>query len=276
MTLNELCKKLELPVLVKEQVLKYETIIEQLGLEPYAKQLFSVDTRKTGLAEIQKRLGEDTQGFKILSCFLSCALKTWEFYEKKGIGEDIFIATMKCFPRFIQEHLISYGSYGFDREWWVARQISMQLLRIGELEYEMKKIDGKPIISLHIPSDALLTSDCMRQSYQSARNLFASHFPEYSSAEMICDSWLLSPALRDLLPESSHIMQFQRAFTIIETNFADMEFMQWVFKNPKLPMEKLPENTSLQKNMKKYLMEGGKVGSALGILREPGFEHGKE
>lgn len=76
---------------------------------------------------------------KAISDYMNYA-KSWKLYEKEGIGEDVFLATMKCFPRFIKEHLVSYGSYVFDREWWVARQISMQLLRIGELEYERKRV----------------------------------------------------------------------------------------------------------------------------------------
>ena len=32
-----------------------------------------------------------------------------------------------------------------------------------------------------------------------------------------------------------------------------------------LPREQLPENTTLQRNMKKYLIEGGKLGSAYGV-----------
>lgn len=267
MNLYELCRKLELPELVMDQVLEYEPVVDSLELEPFTEQLFSRDTWKNGLDEIQKRLGKDEYGFKILTFFLHCAaLKTWKLYEKEGIDENIFLATMKCFPRFIREHLVSYGIYGFDREWWVARQISMQLLRIGELEYERKTVNGEPIISLHIPSDALLTREYLKESYDHARNLIGLHFPEYASAEMVCNSWLLSPALKKLLPESSHILQFQRAFIITEIDYEDTEFMEWVFKNPKLSIDKLPETTSLQRNMKKYLMDGGKVGSAFGKL----------
>ena len=45
------------------------------------------------------------------------------------------------------------------------------------------------------------------------------------------------------------------------------EFMEWVFKRKDLPLEELPEETSLQKNMKAHLLSGGWVGEGMGCLK---------
>ena len=42
--------------------------------------------------------------------------------------------------------------------------------------------------------------------------------------------------------------------------------MQWVYRKTDIKYEELPEETSLQRNMKLYLLEGGKVGGAKGKL----------
>ena len=125
------------------------------------------------------------------------------------------------------------------------------------------------VVSIHIPSDAVLTKKNFRISYEKAKEILKQFFPAYSSADMTCCSWLLSPALQKLLPEHSHILEFQKAFVIEQVDYEDKEFLQWVYKNPNLSLEELPEETSLQRNMKQYLLQGGKVGEALGRLTGP-------
>ena len=73
------------------------------------------------------------------------------------ISEEIYIETMKCFSRFVREHKVSYGVYGFDRGFWTPHQIEGKLFRIGELEYQID--DEEKVISIHIPSDADLSDD---------------------------------------------------------------------------------------------------------------------
>ena len=90
----------------------------------------------------------------ILACSLLCACRAYEEYQKKGISDTVYFETMKCFTRFIDETQKRTGRLAFDRGWWTYRQISMQLFRIGELEYEFVEYEGRPALSIHIPSDA--------------------------------------------------------------------------------------------------------------------------
>lgn len=71
---------------------------------------------------------------------------------------------MKCFSRFVLENYKWTGKWSFDRDFWVLRQLSLSLFRIGELEFETcsiddniaKKINGnknEKVIYVHIPSD---------------------------------------------------------------------------------------------------------------------------
>lgn len=44
--------------------------------------------------------------------------------------------------------------------------------------------------------------------------------------------------------------------------------MEWLFQVPgDIDPKDLPAGTSLQKNAKKYILEGGNIGSAFGILK---------
>ena len=161
---------------------------------------------------------------------------------------------MKCFTRFVTEHLESYGRYGFDRGFWTVRQLSGVLFRIGELEYETRD-DG---IHLHIPSDAVLEKPRLRSSWEAARAMLG-------EADMVCHSWLLSPDLPGLLDEDSRILDFQRNFAIHSPE-PDDSFRQWVFKDPGCPDAQLPEDTRLQRRLKAFLLAGNTFHAARGTL----------
>ena len=74
-------------------------------------------------------------------------------------------------------------------------------------------------------------------------------------------------ALEKLLPANSKILAFYRRFEIRKWDEDTDGYKQWVFKDKTLAPECFPENTTLQRNMKKYVLSGGKVGEAWGILK---------
>lgn len=270
-SIRELCEKLDMPQEITEQVLEFDSQFDYGAINHLMKKLFAEEDWEEGRTEIKRALGEDAKGIRILACMLKCALQTYDNYGKLGISEQIYIDTMKCFTRFVEEHKVSYGSYGFDRDFWTVRQIAGKLFRVGELEYELRNVNGQRFISVHIPSDARVKKQLLAKSYDDARQLLERVFPEYRKAEMKCESWLLAPALQKLLPEHSNILEFQRAFEIEKVDEEAKDVLEWVFKNPNLALAELPEDTSLQRKMKQYLLQGGKVGVAFGRLIEPGF-----
>lgn len=270
--ITDLCKLIGLQKEMTEKVLEFEAGCDFALLEKPMAKLFSESTWNEGRAELKARLGDDPEGVKILTCMLRCGIKTFAMYQEKGISEDIFADTFKCFTRFISEHKVSYGKYGFDRDFWTVRQIAGDIFRIGELEYELFCHDGKRGIGLHIPSDAKLDREKLRASYEDAKKFLKEYFPEYSDVEIICKSWLLSPELSKVLPAGSKILEFQKAFIIEETDYENDSFLEWVYKRRDLEIEELPEDTTLQKNLKKYLLAGGKPGEGVGRLKKTAFE----
>ena len=188
--------------------------------------------------------------------------------------EEIWIETMKCFGRFIREYRECYGHDGFDRGFWTTRQINARLFRIGTLEYEMTKEEDGKVIRLHIPSDADLSAAALNQSVEAAKTFFKTYMPDYADAPMRCESWLLSPAVREMLPDTARIVRFQNAFEIESADPSSREAIQWVFhltkeQQKKMDVSSLPEETQLQKQMKAVLLEGRAPGTADGKLVRP-------
>lgn len=228
--------------------------------------------------------GGDPDGTLMLTVSVEAVVLAHAEYRRHGIPDEVFVATMGCFPRFVAEHEASYGHYGFDREWWTWRQLSLRLFRLGELEFEyadrpedlfLAKYAGiengssvSRQINIHIPSDAKLTPEACAESLRQARAFTERYFPDWSDAPMTCESWLLSPALPRLLPADSNIVRFQRMFDIIGVEPESEAWREWVFRRNPAPIAELPEDTSLRRAVKSHLLNGGAIGSGVGVLRE--------
>ena len=264
--MEQLCRNINMPEEVTAQLL---AIHRTLPVFPCLDLLMEEATWEEGLKQLKAALGEDPDGLKQLCCMLRCALRTWERYEKLGISEEIYIASMAAFSRFVREHMESYGRYGFDRGFWTTRQVSAKLFRIGQLEYELTAVKGQPMVSLHIPTDVDLRPEILRPSVKEGLEEFFRIFPDYAKTTVFCHSWLMSPMLKDFLPEGSNILRFQELFDIDPEGTPDDGVVQWVFRNPKLAPRDFPENTSLQRKLKQFFLAGGRFLEGKAILRRP-------
>lgn len=268
MGMEQLCKQIGMPPEATGQIL---AIHGDPAFSPPLHKLTRQAFWQEGLAELKAYVGEDPGGWKQLCSMLRCALAAKEEYRKAGLSETVYYHTMGCFSRFVREHRESYGHDGFDRGWWTVRQVSCRLLRIGELEYELLSPEEGGTVALHIPTDASLEETGLRTSWEEAKRIISRHFPAYGEAPMTCHSWLLSPVLGELLPPHSNILRFQSSFDIRTLSTPNQGVILWVFKNPKLPPEQYPEDTSLQRALKAFLLGGGTFWDARGVLHTDPF-----
>lgn len=264
--MEQLCRNIHMPEEVTRQLISLHSTLEVYPCLPL---LMEEPSWEEGLRQLKDALGEDPGGMKRLCCMLRCAMKAKETYNRLGISEAIYTATMGAFSRFVREHKESYGCYGFDRGRWTPRQVSAKLFRIGQLEYELTTLDGEKAVSLHIPTDVDLRPEVLRPSVREGLAELYRLFPEYEGKHVFCHSWLLSPLLKDFLPAGSNILQFQKLFVITADELPGNDILLWVFKNPKLPKEDLPENTGLQRKLKAFFRSGGQFTEGHGILRLP-------
>ncbi len=252
-----------------EMVMILERTGSELDVGPISvllERLTDRDTAQEAYEELCSCLSEDENHIKMLYCQLECARRTAAKYREKQIPMEIFTDTMKCFSRFLEECRVKNGRMFFDRGWWTWRQISMRIFRIGELEYELLE-GSEPSVGIHIPSDADLSRAAVDESLRQAGTFLERHYPQYSGGSFACESWLLSPALRPLLPENSNIRAFQDRFRIIQEHREDTGYMEWLFRVPSnTKAQDLPEQTGLQKRAKQVILDGGLIGAAEGIL----------
>ncbi|MCI9432674.1 MAG: DUF5596 domain-containing protein [Oscillospiraceae bacterium] len=208
-------------------------------------------------------------GMAHLAAALGGACHTREAYRKNGVPEDVYLATMGCFSRFLRESRQLFGEWVFDRGFWTWRQTGCLLFRLGTLEFEY--LPEGPALGVHIPSDAVLSRTELDRSYDWAERFFAGEGRAFcrrgQPVETRCCSWLLAPALAELLPEDSGIRRFAGDYRLCGVMENDQEFYRWLFQcETPLPPEDLPERTSLQRAAKAHLAAGGKIGAASGVL----------
>ena len=236
-------------------------------VEPWLEGMLEGERAARCYEALKNLLGEDGDQVKMLYCQLECAGRAYERYRDKQIPESIYRDTMKCFSRFLGECEKKNGRMFFDRGWWTYRQISMRLFRIGTMEYEFAEHEREKAVGIHIPSDADLSWRAVEDSLEQAEHFFREHYPDYAYSRYICHSWLLAPALRPFLSPQSNILAFQNRFTILREDKGGRDCMEWLFHVPEdTEYEKLPEETSLQRQVKELLRNGGAVGAAYGVM----------
>lgn len=234
----------------------------------YLEQMMDMKTAALAYKDLKALLKEDKDNIKMLYCQLECARRVYDRYEEKHIAKTIYIDTMKCFTRFIEECKKKNGRMLFDRGWWTYRQVSMNIFRIGQLEYQFNEYNGENTIDIHIPSNADISKEAVDYSLKQAEIFFQTYYGDYKYKNYTCDSWLMSPKIRQLLSEKSNILSFQNRFDIISENKESKEYIEWLFQVPiNTDYINLPEETDLQRKVKELLLNGGTVGSAYGIMK---------
>lgn len=166
---------------------------------------------------------------------------------------------------------------------WGSHFVLCSLVRLERLMYEYRP-DKHPEyqalfadricpIELHIPSaDNGLQDAEVEASIVLAQEKLNMYFPEAAGKpKAYCVStWLLSPQLKQLLKPDSNILKFQNRFTVTKVFDGTASFLYNVFQIS-LPLEKvdiatLPEDTHLQREVKKLLLAGLPLQNAKGYF----------
>lgn len=266
MDISTLCNEISLQDEIKDRVLAFADNFDFERVDKYLKDFLIYEKMNEARIKLRDLLGEDDDSIKILACMLKASSDVYEIYKSKGIEDKIYFDTMKCYTRFIDETYKMTGKLYFDRYWWTTRQSGCHLFRIGELEYELKHIDDEIVIGIHIPSDVDFSPSSVDTSIKNAKRFIEKFYPELVNVEYRCHSWILDNQLKKMLNENSNILSFQNRFEIFDDGEIGTEFIEWIYNTKLNDIVNLPETTSLQKNMKKHLLNGGVIRNSYGRL----------
>jgi len=204
-------------------------------------------------------------------------------YREAGIPEQYYLDLVDNFKIYAEKCRRVHGVWGTFIGWWLIVFFKMKGFSIGRLQYKLKTFaepvsigafhfeKGERYLDVHIPPGAPLTPEACRASYAEAAQL-ARQKLGFTKVTISCQSWLLSPVLKQLLPPNSNILAFARDYTIVQTHTAPFsQFAGFIFDLETVPenLDELPEDTSLRRAFKAHLKAGKPVGTAWGLILWP-------
>ena len=193
----------------------------------------------------------------------------------RGIPREITVATLKDVNVWLHNYDAQYGDIGLAELPWLIFHYTGDLFRLGRLQYRLEKpLTGMPLaevaIETHIPQGEPLNTDACLASFAQAKEFFATYFPEHAPTHFMCDSWLLCPNLPHVAAEESNIVRFMRLWTNIpfpDDNSAQAIERVFGFGFRREQLAEAPEETGLQKRIKRYLLEGGNLPISAGYRK---------
>lgn len=194
---------------------------------------------------------------------------------KRGISKNVTVCTLKDINVWLDNYRNQYGKPGLAEFCWLKHHYTGDLFKLGRLQFRIEKStqgipSGETVIETHIPQGEPLDAQQCIESFQMAKIFFSKHFPEYSPQYFMCDSWLLNPNLSKVLNENSNIVKFMRLwqpfpFPGDDSAQAIERVFGFGFKAENIA--NAPENTSLQKRLKAFLLSGGTMDLTAGYRK---------
>lgn len=268
MKLKELTERIMLPEEAARSVIQL-----QIPEEEYKEweELFYSDEKKF-LAKWKER--PDRLPWA-LGFYLRLSVRAYEEYQKRSISDEVFNRTFYDITIWCSECIRKYGVYGLEEVRWLALSVKLKLFRLGRLQFEPIRLEediagkeriihaGTEVLNVHIPEGEPLDYHACIDSLRRAEEFFGGRRQIF-----VCDSWLLSPHLKEVLPEDSNILKFQRMFEVTRVYYAFPQAEQRIFGDILGDKTAYPEDTSLRRNAKAYILSGKDLGIGLGFIEE--------
>ena len=141
--------------------------------------------------------------------------------------------------------------------------------RFPKGEYRIALRPGDDCISVHIPDTGPLTPEACEESYRRAAEIYRRHYPGFSPRAFQCHSWMLAPELAEMLKPDSRLLAFQRRYLRHPIYTAGEDVMNFVFNLRFTSLADLPEDTSLQRALKRRYLAGGYLYEYGGVFLLP-------
>ncbi len=131
---------------------------------------------------------------------------------------------------------------------------------------------GDKVISVHIPRRGDLSRTTCEETYSLAREFFEKYYPDFDYKVFRCVSWLMDRQLKKLLKPGSNIADFLSKYTPYPVKSMGQGVFYFAFQFPdytdiaNLDYTLLPENTSLERALKKHYLKGDYVYEVGGVF----------
>lgn len=211
-----------------------------------------------------------------LAVILKLAVLVKEKYTHFGIDEKIYYDTMSDIRIWCEHN----GNKGLKNFGWLKNHVTFELFRLGRLQFQLyecknrtlcyKKLPfdyGEKLIYVHVPEGEKLVKEKCIESIKLAENFFNTYFSDYTYKYYFCESWLLFDGNRFFMHENSNIISFMSLFEHCYSVKIEEQAIERIFGKRRIIKKAYPENTSLQKRAKKYIIDGNRLGFGVGVIK---------
>ena len=227
-------------------------------------------------------LKKEESGLWFLWLYSNMACIVYERYMEEGISEVVFWDTFQDIRFWCENTEREFGTLGLAVYEWFFRHIDMVLFRFGRLHFEAMMMEetvidkknveeskktgmvciekGTQVINIHIAQGEPLTWEACEKSIDMAKEFWG------EDKTYVCHSWLLYPGLDEVLSETSNIREFRKHFKVLQIDYKEREAEWRVFGKVLKNVVEYPEETSLQRRVKEYLLSGKCLGNGWAVL----------
>lgn len=151
---------------------------------------------------------------------------------------------------------------------WATYFIRLRIIEVGRLQYEyFINDDNKQVIKIHIPRGKKLDIVSVIKSIDNSKKEILKIF-KVNNCEYICNSWLLSNQIHELLDDDTNIYKFQELFNVKDGDNCIKDILNFVYEIENCEdYLLLTEKTSLQRIIKEELLKGKDFYLGLGVLK---------
>ena len=227
--------------------------------------------------DMYKNINDEYAGLMCLFSVIAGLDNMKAFYKTRNIPQEHLFESLSDLNIWIN-NAEKISILGLQNDPWLAFTMNGLLFKIGCLQFEpstfnfcnMSKTGYKssvekdiPVLAIHLQEGEKLTS--VIESISEAKVFFKQYFSDVSYKAFVCNSWLLDPALFYFLDETSNIIKFMKMFTILPGK-GEPNALISVFGGIDVDLNSFLPTTSLQRNMKNYILSGNRVADRFGFI----------
>ena len=212
----------------------------------------------------------------ITNLIILLSYKTSQIYLYKYNLDDKQITINKnrikeCFENDLVNR--KYESVRISQMLWAFYFVRVRIIEIGRLQYELYDIDDmRSIIKIHIPGGSKLDYKKVINSIDLSKTKLKEVYG-IDNMTYICDSWLLSNNLNEKLDKNYNINKFYNLFDVVDGEDCICDILNFVYQKQDCKnYNELQENTTLQKIIKKELIDGNIFYIGKGILKNKNYK----
>ena len=260
----------ESKAILEKQVALYETDVNR----NYGEILSETD-RAAEIAGVHKYSAE-------LMIFILFSKHLRALYRERGISDRIWFDSMCDLKWKLWECKAVKGSWGSFVAGWFPGFFNLTRFALGRLQFEIVEFDGEyekdgkklkkgdKVVNVHIPRTLTPLDKKSRDDAYAQAAEFFSGMTDGAPIAFVCSSWLLYPEAEKILPAHSNIRGFMADYDIIRSKVdeeGDYHNMWRLFDMDYTgDFKDYPEDSSLRRAYKKFLLDGNRTGSGYGVF----------